>query len=200
MIVTMSASPPTLDLLRMATTCIERVFRAMLRKAREGAGVSGWHVGNMAMHDRQSPTPLLLDCHGHVVDGDFNAEFNESLQCFVSSLRSWLIGHASRVVSPAADGASDGDRAISSCGASSATAASSITLLSRLVPSWNITVAPTVTGPPATFDDAGMPQGDAEDAAPPVLSFAPLTAETWQPVVDALEAALLTVRHPQQRE
>ena len=324
MVVKMSVCPPTPDLLRMAATCIESVFSAMLRKAHEGVEVPGWHVGNVAMHDSQSLTPLLLDWHGNVVGSEFIGKFSTSLQCFVSSLpglHSWgvedtineqpepiqrhmlawrgflgtcgrslvefrvhfhslpaqdqvetglrplLTGHAGyfqerasapvsptplpahRVAPPAAEEASEGDRASSSCGASSAAAASpaalhargevptavgaepmsrsassaptvfptapasgsdgasAATLLSRLVPSGNTTGAPTVVGSSATVVSAGMPQGGAADALPQLwpatpsaLTFAPLTAVTWQPVVDVLEAALRTVRLRQQRQ
>ena len=251
MVVQMSVCPPTPDLLRMATACIERVFSAMLRKAHEGAEVSGWHVGNVAMHDSQSLTPLLLDWHGNVVGSEFIGKFNKSLQCFVSSLpglHSWgvedtineqpepiqrhmlawrgFLGTCGRSLVefrvhfhslPAQGhvGASECDRARSSSGPSSAAAASpaaphalgevppavgarpvsrsalAATLLSRLVPSWYTMGASAEHpwgGPAETTAADELPELDP--SADSALTFAPLTATTWKPVVDALEEAL----------
>ena len=147
MMVTLSQRTQTLELLQKATTCIERVLGAIIRKAGEGDGVPGWHAGDTAMRGRLSPTPLFLDCHGHDVVGDFDTEFNDAKTRFVASLRSWLKGKGNTVTSPVVVDASGGDRARPHCGASPATAALSAT-------------APTA-GPAVPEDEE-----DAEDAAP----------------------------------
>ena len=218
MVVKMSVCPPTPDLLRMAATCIESVFSAMLRRKHEGVAVPGWHVGSVAMHDSQSLTPLLLDWHGNVVGSEFIGKFNKSLQCFVSSLRQLLRGHAGyfqerasvpvsptplpahRVAPPAAEEASEGDRASSSCGASSAAAASPAALHARgRVPtaagaepmSRSASSAPTVfpTGPASGSDGAS--------AATLLSRLEPSWYSTVTPTVAGSSATVVAAGMPQ---
>ena len=244
--VKMPVCPPAPDLLRMAAACIESVFSAMLRKAPEGAGASGWHEGVAAVHDAPSLTPLLLDRHGDVAGSEFKGVFKKLLQCLRDLQRdvagtineqpepiprralawrgylgagdgSLMEFHARFHSLPAQGhvGASECDRARSSSGPSSAAAASpaaphalgevppavgarpvsrsalAATLLSRLVPSWYTMGASAEHpwgGPAETTAADELPELDP--SADSALTFAPLTATTWKPVVDALEEAL----------
>ena len=262
--VKMPVCPPAPDLLRMAAACIESVFSAMLRKAPEGAGASGWHEGVAAVHDAPSLTPLLLDRHGDVADSEFNGVFKNLLQCLCDPPRdvagtineepepiprralAWrgYLGagdgslmefhvHFHSLPAQGHVGASECDRARSSSGPSSAAAASpaaphargevppavgagpvsrsasygttaiprapatgrggalAATLLSRLVPSWYTMGASAEHpwgGPAETTAADELPELDP--SADSALTFAPLTATTWKPVVDALEEAL----------